>query len=411
MSPMWGCSGPRRDRGDDSQMRHPGVDVGTTLAGRFKIIGYVGGGGMAFVYRAVDLKHDRPAAVKVLQTRQTRTEEFRRRFEREANLAERGAHPHILPIWDAGEDHGVFYIAMPLADHDLGAMIESHPQGIDPRRAIRIVTQIAHALDFAHARGIIHRDVKPENIVVLEGQAVGDYAYLTDFGIAKDVGSDEQLTGTHLPMSPSTAAPEQIAGKGTLDGRVDQYALACTLYEALSGKTPFTADNARDMLIAHMFHDPAPISTINASLPVALNNVFAKGLAKAPDERYASCQELVERARDALGVATETDAEPVVPPRDTRHRDGPEQDLPRPGTARRPGRHHGRDRAGRRNRATRRAHGARARAAGAAHRGLRPPSAGATARGSRTTIAGDPRPSRSRSRPRCTGERRSLSRP
>jgi serine/threonine-protein kinase len=287
---------------------HPGVDVGTTLAGRFKLTGLLGGGGMAFVYRALDLKNDRPAAVKVLQTRQTRTEEFRKRFERESRLAEHSFHPNILPIWDAGEDGGVFYIATPLADYDLGALIAQHPQGIDPRRVMRIVNQVAHALDFAHSRNIVHRDVKPENILILEHQAAGDHAFLADFGIAKDVGSDERLTGTRFtPMSPTTAAPEQISGDRELDGRTDQYALTCTLYEALCGQPVYQAQSAHEMLRAHLYGEPQPITLVNRSLPVALNNVLAQGMAREPQDRYASCQELVAEARDALGVPAEAE--------------------------------------------------------------------------------------------------------
>jgi hypothetical protein len=310
--------------------RHPREDVGTTLAGRFQITGVLGEGGMAVAYRAVDLKHDRPAAVKVLQADETRSEEFRKRFEREAKLADHAFHPHILPIWDSGDADGVFYIAMPLADYDLRAVIEQNPHGIEPRRAMRIIAQIGYALDFAHERHIVHRDVKPENILVIEQQTAGEYAYLADFGIAKDVASDEKLTGTRfVPMSPSTAAPEQITGEGTLDGRIDQYALACTLYHALCGRPPFVADSTRDMLVAHLFQDAPPASTVNAALPIAINNVLARGMAKAPEDRFESCQELVTHARSALGV--DLDELPETPPRDVAVEEDPNKTFLDPG--------------------------------------------------------------------------------
>jgi serine/threonine kinase PknH len=306
-------------------MRHAGVDVGTTLAGRFRITGLLGRGGMAYAYSAIDLKHDRPAAVKVMQTKLTRTEEFHKRFEREARLADHAYHPHILPIWEAGEDQGVFYIATPLADVDLGALIEANPGGIEARRATRIISQIAHALDHANSRGVIHRDVKPENILILENQAEGDHAYLADFGIAKDTAATEGLTGNRMvPMSPSTAAPEQIEGERPLTARADQYALTVTFYEALCGQLPYRADDTRDLLVAHLFQDPRPISTVNPKLPIAVNNVMAKGLAKDPANRYATSQEMAAAARVALGLEAdplatviELETEAEVDPRKT----------------------------------------------------------------------------------------------
>lgn len=281
------------------------VDVGTTLGARFEITGLIGGGGMAFVYRAIDHEYDRPAAVKVMQARLARLPEFRQRFQKEAFLANRASHQHILPVWASGEDRGYFYIATPLADTDLASLIARHPDGLPPRRALDIIGKVAWALDFAHSQGVIHRDVKPENVLIAESPDpdTADHVWLSDFGIAKNVDGTARLTAATAPFTPATAAPEQIQGGRRLDGRVDQYALTCTLYDALCGAGPFSGYRTNELLHAHLAEPPPAISARNPALLPALDAVIARGMAKSPDARYRSCLDMVHAARQALGLS------------------------------------------------------------------------------------------------------------
>jgi serine/threonine-protein kinase len=280
--------------------RGPRIDIGTVINDRFEITGFVGGGGMAVVYRGIDREYDRAAAVKVMQAALIRNREFRARFDREARIANHTFHPHILPIFDAGEDRGIFYIATPLADTDLGAYTAEHGTlAVD--QALRILTLVAWALDFAHSRGVVHRDVKPENIVLLDNPAGDPHPYLADFGIARSQGTST-LTGDFTPLTAGYAAPEQIEGR-RVDGRADQYALACTLYDVVTGEVPFAHSDVQKVLDAHLHAAPPALSRQRPDLPAALDGVLLTALAKDPADRYESCSAFIDACRSASGLS------------------------------------------------------------------------------------------------------------
>ncbi|HUR86866.1 MAG TPA: serine/threonine-protein kinase [Solirubrobacteraceae bacterium] len=279
------------------------VDIGTRLNGRWEITGVLGGGGMAHVYRGVDLELGRrKAAIKVMHRKLARDPEFLARFERESIVAEQNFfHPHILPIWDSGDDAGVFFIAMPLADTDLASLLEDKGT-LEPERALDLAGKIAWALDSAHENGVVHRDVKPENILLTRSEGEGDHPWLADFGIAKDAAAAATLTIHGMLGTAGYAAPEQIRGSRQIDGRADQYALACTLYDVLVGHPPFTDARLEDLKQSHLTRRPPPIAA-EIGAPPALDDVFARALAKQPGKRYENCRAFVGAARRALDVS------------------------------------------------------------------------------------------------------------
>jgi serine/threonine protein kinase len=299
------------------------IDVGSVVAGRFRVHGLLGGGGMGFVYRAIDMQFDRPCALKILSGQLGRSPAFRARFEREAQLSQRTPHPHILPVFDSGADGSVYYIAMLLATDDLASLIASSPEGLDPARAVAVCGQIAWALDATHAAGMVHRDVKPANVLLVKDEdgRGGEHAYLGDFGIAiaEELVS---LTASNVssPLSAMYASPEQARGERMLDGRSDQYSLACTLYDALCGDPPFPQDTLVGILQAHIAERPAPPSERRPSLPPALDDVLARALSKDPAARYSNCREFTAAASAALvteghaPAVSEPDATRIDPP-------------------------------------------------------------------------------------------------
>jgi serine/threonine-protein kinase len=281
--------------------------IGTELAG-CRIEALIGRGGMGVVYRAEQVRYGRKVALKVLAPELAADEGFRNRFEQEWRTAARLEHPHIVPIYEAGEADGVLYIAMRYVEGiDLTALLASAGR-LDPRRALGIVGQVGVALDAAHAQGLVHRDVKPANILLASGSGLeGDHVYLTDFGVAKQTSTPGGLTKTGLFIGTiDYAAPEQIEGK-PLDGRADVYALGCVLYQCLTGALPYEKDSEVAMLYAHLMEPPPSLRAKRPELPAELDRVIAKALAKAPDDRYATCRALVEDARAAAGLA------PVAP--------------------------------------------------------------------------------------------------
>jgi serine/threonine-protein kinase len=270
----------------------PDRRIGTELGG-YRIIEPLGSGGTSVVYRAEHVRLGRPAALKLL-TPGFGEADFSTRFLRESQLAASLDHPSIVPVYDAGEEDGLLYIAMACVEGDDLRTLLAEEGRLDVRRALRILGQIGSALDAAHARGLVHRDVKPANILVAEG----DRAYLSDFGVVKELaGNGTTRTGSFIGTI-EYCAPEQIEG-GEVDGRADVYSLACVLYECLAGEPPFHRPSEVAVLNAHLHTPPPKLSRSAPDLAGALEPVISKALSKSPLDRYASCGELIAAARAA----------------------------------------------------------------------------------------------------------------
>ncbi len=278
-----------------------GLAPGTTVAG-YRIESRVGIGGMAAVFRARDESLDRVVALKVLAPALAEDEGFRERFIRESKAATKVDHPHIIPIFAAGGNGGVLYIAMRyVAGGDLRSVVRREGQ-LPGERAAFLLSPVASALDAAHAAGLVHRDVKPANILVDASPNRPDHPYLSDFGLAKGSASETGLTGTGQFLgTPDYTAPEQISGTG-VGFQADQYALACVAFTILSGSLPFAREDPMAVLFAHLYDPPPRVSTLRPDLPVAVDQVLARALAKAPQDRFASCGEFTEALRAALRV-------------------------------------------------------------------------------------------------------------
>jgi outer membrane protein assembly factor BamB len=287
-----------------------GFGAGSMLAG-YRLEAQVGAGGMAVVFRARDQRLDRPVALKLLAAALASDGEFRRRFIAESRAAARVDDPHIIPVYEAGEAGGVLFIAMRfVTGGDLrGVLAREGP--LLPGRAAEFISPVASALDAAHRAGLVHRDVKPANILVDESPDRPDHVYLSDFGISKTVVSSVSLTGQFLG-TPDYSAPEQIQGRA-VDGRADQYALACLAYQLLTGRVPFERDQPMAVLLAHLSEPPPSLRARRPDLPAAADEVLAKGMAKAPEDRYGSCRDFADALREALGLAPYRPRGPVVP--------------------------------------------------------------------------------------------------
>jgi class 3 adenylate cyclase/ABC-type transport system substrate-binding protein/streptogramin lyase len=273
-----------------------GVTSGTRVAG-YRIERLLGEGGTGAVYLAVDENLDRPVALKLLPPELSRDERFQKRFLREARMAAHLEHPGIVPIYAAGEADGQLYLAMRhVRGTDLRHILERDGR-LDPSRAIQILAPVADALDAAHTQGLVHRDVKPGNILVQED----DRAFLADFGLAKHAATANSLSREGaFSGTIDYIAPEQIEG-GEVDGRADVYALACVLFESLTGRPPFARDTDVAVVFAHLKDTPPSVTALRPELPAELDLVLARGMAKDPDERYRTAGELVADARVATG--------------------------------------------------------------------------------------------------------------
>ncbi len=290
------------------------LQVGEELGG-FRIESVIGRGGMGVVYLARDLTLERMAALKVVTPELADDPEFRERFLREARLAASLDHPNIVPIHHAGEVNGRLYIAMRYVSSDLRTVIDADAP-LEPGRAISLLDQAATGLDAAHRRGLVHRDVKPANILIEPGSDESDVerAFLTDFGLVKHLDSATRLTRSGMFLGTlEYAAPEQLQGK-TLDGRTDLYALGCILFECLTGSPPYEAQTEAQMMYAHVFEPPPRPSERSPELPRALDDVIARAMAKEIADRYATCAALIAAARDELIGGRPASAPPM--PRD-----------------------------------------------------------------------------------------------
>jgi YVTN family beta-propeller protein len=276
--------------------------LGTRLAG-YRIQALLGRGGMGVVYLAEQDRPHRQVALKLLLDPATASQAFRERFLRESELAAAIDHPNVLPVYDAGDTDGVLWIAMRYVDGvDLAALLAKDGP-LAPEQALAIAGQVAGALDAAHTRGLVHRDVKPGNILLAVEDGAVTHAYLADFGLTKRVGGARGLTVSGQVLGTiDYVAPEQVEG-GQVDGRADQYALGCVLFECLTGTVPFRRDSELAVLWAHV-HDPPPrISEHRPDLPAGLDDVIGRALAKAPGDRYPSCTALVAATQAALARA------------------------------------------------------------------------------------------------------------
>src|SRR5215217_237165 len=265
--------------------------------GGYRIGPQLGRGGMGVVYKAHHMRLDRPAAVKVLTPALAGNEEFRERFISESQMAATLQHPNVITVYDAGDDDDLLYLAMQfVAGTDLRRLLELEGP-LEPTRTLNVLAQVAGALDAAHAHGLVHRDVKPANVLVDI-----DRAYLGDFGLTKRFDATGGLTGVgQIVGTVDYLAPEQI-DSGRVDGRTDLYALGCVVYECLAGRPPHAKDSDIAVLFAHVREEPPALSSLVEGLPDSVDDVMAKALAKDVDDRYSSCREFIFDLAMELGV-------------------------------------------------------------------------------------------------------------
>jgi serine/threonine protein kinase/DNA-binding beta-propeller fold protein YncE len=306
---------------DETPAAYGGFAAGSQVAG-YRLEEQIGRGGMAVVFRARDSRLGRRVALKILAPELARDDAFRQRFIRESRAAAAVDHPHIIPVFEAGESEGVLFIAMRyVVGRDVRSLLDATGP-LPPGRAVTIVTQVSSALDAAHSFGLVHRDVKPGNMLLDSAGGGGqpDHIYLSDFGLSKQSLSASGLTGTGQFLGTlDYVAPEQIEGK-LVDGRADQYALAGAAYEMLGGSPPFRRDEGLAILWAQISATPPPVTNLRPELPEAVNGVLLKALAKAPADRYDSCLEFAAALRAACGIRPDPASDPGTQPGQVRQR-------------------------------------------------------------------------------------------
>jgi serine/threonine protein kinase len=280
--------------------------VGEEFAG-YRLVSVLGRGGMSIVFRAENPRLGNVIALKILDPVLATDDVFRTRFLEESRIAASMNHPNVIPIHDMGSNDGLLYIAMRcVMGTDLRQMLKKRGR-LPPETAIFLLEQAARALDAAHRRGLVHRDVKPGNLLIERGNDGTDpeHVYLTDFGITKHLEGRTGLTSTGAFMGTvDYVAPEQIRGTSVL-GFADQYSLGCVLYECLTGRVPFEKDFDAAIIFAHVEEAPTLPTVLRPDLPPALNKVFARVLSKDPGDRYGTCREFMVAARGALGPMAE----------------------------------------------------------------------------------------------------------
>lgn len=280
------------------------LEPGSTFAG-YRIERRLGAGGMGAVYLGKHPRLPRKDAIKILDATLGSDEGFRARFEREAELTARLDHANIVTIHDRGIEGGRLWISMQYVDGvDAAQLIKKGPMALPPQRTIHIISEAAKGLDYAHRNGLLHRDVKPANILISTDDE-GDKVLVSDFGIARTLDDTTALTSTGSFLATiAYAAPELIEGN-SVDHRIDIYALGCTLFEMLTGSVPFVRPNPVAVMHAHVTASPPRPSLANPALPKALDDVIARAMAKNPAERFSTCREMAAAASMALsGVPT-----------------------------------------------------------------------------------------------------------
>ncbi len=288
--------------------------------GRYRLLSLIGAGGMGKVYKAHDTVIDREVAIKILSAELAAEPGYRERFRREAQIAARLSEPHIIPVYDTGEFEDHLYLVMPVIDGIDVQELLKRDGPMSPQRAVHVIDQLASALDAAHAAGLVHRDVKPSN-ALMTGR---DFAYLIDFGIARSL-SATKLTRTGMVIgSCAYMAPERF-NSSSGDASSDIYALACMLYECLSGEQPYPGDSFEQQIAGHLTLRPPRPSRTNPNIHRGFDEVIATGMAKRPEDRYPTASALATAAQQALaGRPSAVDHRPAVhDPAATRPRRAP----------------------------------------------------------------------------------------
>jgi serine/threonine protein kinase len=276
------------------------------LAERYYVEGRLGSGGMAVVYRARDLRHERRVAIKVLRP-ELASVVAAERFLREIKLTAGLSHPHILPLLDSGEADGHLYYVMPYVEGESLRERLNREKQLSVESATRIAREVADALSYAHKHDVLHRDIKPENILIGSGHAV-----VADFGIAKAISEAGGDTLTQIGVAVGTPAymsPEQASGNERVDERSEIYSLACVLYEMLAGEPPFAGQSAQAIIARHMMSTPPPLKLLRPTVPEHLAKVVERGLAKAPADRFTSACEFLRALDTPLARELPNEAE------------------------------------------------------------------------------------------------------
>jgi len=285
--------------------------LSAALVGRYRIDRELGQGGMATVYLAHDLKHERKAAIKVLRPELAQALGAER-FLREIAIAARLNHPHILALHDSGEAGGLLFYVMPFVEGESLRDRLNREQQLPVDEAVRIAQQVASALSYAHSHDLVHRDIKPENILL-----AGDEVVVADFGIARAItaAGGEQLTSTGIAVgTPAYMSPEQGSGQPQLDGRSDVFSLGCVLYEMLAGAPPFTGPTAQAIQARRLTDPVPPLRTVRETVPPQVERAIVKALAKSPADRFATAVQFAEALGDRFfttatnGMVTEPTA-------------------------------------------------------------------------------------------------------